>query len=205
MKQDKVKYVRVSTLGQKIDRQLNFKGIIISDKCSGAIAFEDRNGGKKVLEMVRAGKIKELHVHSLSRLGRDLLDILKTIRELTAQGCPLIIENEGIRTLDASGNESITSKLLISILAALAETERSLLKERQLEGIAIAKRQGRYKGRPKGTGMTPEELIKKHPKTARELRLGESLRRAARLGNVSLNTAQRVKAALQQCDLTIKS
>jgi len=196
----KVMYQRVSTHDQDFLSQSknanNFDGLVLSEKVSGAIPFFERNQGKKIKELVEQGKVKELYVFSLDRLGRGLLDILKTIQFLTEHRCNVILEREGIRTLNENGEENLASKLLINILGAVAQTERELILERQREGIANAKKRGKYKGRKKGSGMTREELISKHKKVAQELMAGESLRRAAAIGGVSLGTAQRVNRAL---------
>jgi DNA invertase Pin-like site-specific DNA recombinase len=198
MKNMKAKYVRVSTTDQNVDRQMEFEGEVFFDQCSGAIPFSERNAGKRIIELIQKGKLRELHAHSLDRMGRDTVDILNTIKFLSSNQCALVLEKEGIRTLNADGKENIASKLLISILGAVAETERALIRERQREGIAIAKRKGKFKGRKKGTSISDEDLIIKYKKVATELQAGESLRRAAALGGVSLGTAQRVSSALYQ-------
>lgn len=190
------KYARVSTLEQNVERQIEFDGKVFIDSCSGAIPFSERNAGKKIIELVQKRKIEELHVHSLDRMGRDTIDILQTIKYLSKNQCTLVLDKEGIRTLNADGKENLASKLLISILGAVAQTERELIRERQREGIALAKKRGEYKGRKKGSGMSTAELLDKHKKVVRELTSGESLRRAAALSGVSLGTVQRVSKAL---------
>ena len=191
------KYVRVSTIEQNVDRQLEFEGKVFVDKCSGGIPFSDRNAGKRVIELVQNGQITELHAHSLDRIGRDTVNILNTIKFLSSHQCALVLEKEGIRTLNSDGKENIAGKLLISILGAVAETEKALIRERQREGIEIAKRKGKFRGRKKGTTISDTDLIIKYKKVASELQAGESLRRAAALGGVSLGTAQRVSLAIK--------
>ena len=194
----RVKYIRVSSFEQNIERQRDFPGEEIIDRCSGAIPFSERNGGKKIIELVNAGLVEEIYVHSLDRLGRSLTNILSTINFLSSSGCSIVFEKEGIRTLNSDGKENIATKLLISILGAVAESERELIRERQREGIEIAKRKGKFKGRKKGTSISDKDLIAKYKKVVIELQAGESLRRAAALGGVSLGTAQRVNAAVNR-------
>tara|TARA_R110002050_G_scaffold158381_1_gene287660 strand:- start:901 stop:1524 length:624 start_codon:yes stop_codon:yes gene_type:complete len=193
----KAKYARVSTDEQNVERQIDFDGQVFIDRCSGSIPFSERNAGKRIIELIQKGKLRELHAHSLDRMGRDTIDILNTIKFLSSNQCALVLEKEGLRTLNADGKENIASKLLISILGAVAETEKALIRERQREGIEIAKRKGKFKGRKKGTSISDEDLIVKYKKVATELKAGESLRRAAALGGVSLGTAQRVSFALK--------
>ena len=144
-------YARVSSLEQKTARQLvSTDGMkVFEDKCSGSISFQDRPAGRMVIDTMMAGDLEELVVHSLDRLGRDLLDILKTIELFTEHAVPILIQKEGLRTLDHDGNQNPTSRLVISVLGVVAEMERAQIRDRQLEGIAKAK--GLYVGRKSGT------------------------------------------------------
>jgi DNA invertase Pin-like site-specific DNA recombinase len=194
----KAKYIRVSTTEQNIDRQLvNSReyDYIYKDRVSGSVSFFDRQAGAQVKKAVVAGDLTELHVVSIDRLGRDIGDILHVVDFLSRYGVNLLVENLGMYSLTA-GQPNPTFKLIVSVLGNVAEMERQSLLERQRQGIAIAKAKGIYRGRANGTVMTDEELLAKHRVVVRELRNGESLRRAARLGGVSLGTAQKVKKAL---------
>jgi DNA invertase Pin-like site-specific DNA recombinase len=84
-------------------------------------------------------------------------------------------------------------KMIISVLGNVAEMERTNMLERQKQGIEIAKAKGKYKGRLYGSMMSDEEFLAKYRKVKQELENGESLRRAAKLGECSLGTAQKVK------------
>ena len=87
----KVIYKRVSSVGQNLDRQIKIGLTPIEDVCSGSVAFKDRTGGKQILAMEG---LKELHVHSIDRLGRNTLDILQTIQTLTTKGVNVISEKK---------------------------------------------------------------------------------------------------------------
>ena len=146
-------YARVSSLDQKTDRQLtSIEGMkVFEDHCSGSIPFQERPSGRRVIDTMMSGDLEELVVHSLDRLGRDLLDILRTIELFTEHTVPIRIQKEGLRTLDDDGRQNPTSRLVISVLGVVAEMERSQIRERQLEGIAIAKAKGAYVGRKPGS------------------------------------------------------
>ena len=146
-------YARVSSLDQKTDRQLTLtKGMkVFEDKCSGSLPFQDRPAGKMVIDTMIKGDLEQLVVHSLDRLGRDLLDILKTIELFTEHTVPILIQKEGLRTLDDDGRQNPTSRLVISVLGVVSEMEKSQIRERQLEGIALAKARGAYVGRRPGS------------------------------------------------------
>jgi DNA invertase Pin-like site-specific DNA recombinase len=139
----RVGYVRVSTLDQNTERQLD--GIEL-DK-----VFTDHASGKDTarpeltacLDYVREGDT--LLVHSMDRLARSLVDLRQTVDRLTARGVAVRFVKEGLTfTRDESDPCSV---LMLSIMGAVAEFERSMILERQREGIAIAKRAGKYKGR----------------------------------------------------------
>jgi len=137
-----VAYIRVSTLDQNTDRQL--EGLTF-DK-----SFTDKASGKDVarpqlqaaLEYLREGDT--LHVHSMDRLARNVYDLKGIVNALTSKGVLVKFHKEG---LTFTGEDSPMSNLLLSMLGAVAEFERSLIRERQREGIAIAKNKGIYKGR----------------------------------------------------------
>lgn len=102
-----------------------------------------------VIDALRNGEFTELVlvVHSLHSPGRDLLDILQTIEVFNEEGVPIYLRSEGLRTLNADGKPNPTAKMVISILEAVAEIERAQIRERQMEGIAVAKAKSKYVGR----------------------------------------------------------
>jgi DNA invertase Pin-like site-specific DNA recombinase len=140
----RIGYKRVSTLDQSTARQLD--GILL-DK-----SFEDKASGKDTnrpqlqaaLSYCREGDT--LVCHSMDRLARSLVDLRRIVKELTDRGITVEFAKENLRF---TGADSPMSVLLLSLLGAVAEFERSLILERQREGIAIAKASGRYKGRRK--------------------------------------------------------
>ena len=138
----KIGYIRVSTEHQETVRQqeimVNY-GVdrIFSEKISGANT--DRPQLKAMFDYVREGDT--LYVESISRLGRSTKDLLNIIDSLTAKGVTLISNKENIDT------NSPTGKFMLTVFAALSQLEREQLRQRQREGIEIAKVQGKYTGR----------------------------------------------------------
>ena len=189
------KYIRVSTPEQNTARQKD--GLIpIVDICSGSIPFEDRKGGEALMRKSQLGFVGSISVQSIDRLGRNTLDILTTIKMFTRQGVNIISQKEGLQTLLPDGTENPTSKLMIGILGTLAEFELSRIKERQAEGIAKAKARGVYKtnggNRSKET-KTKFLSKKKNALCLKELKRGNSVRRAAKLAGISKITATKVR------------
>ena len=191
----KALYIRVSTLEQNTDRQTE-KGIkTYLDKISGSVAFNKRPEAKKLLAEVEKGRINEIQVHSIDRLGRNTLDIMQTIQTLTEKGVNVISKKEGLQTI-VDGKENPISKMMIGILGTLAEFELTRIKERQAEGIEKAKKKGVYVGRGEGTEESAEVFLNKAKsrKIIKYLSQGESIRRTALLSNSSINTVRKVKA-----------
>jgi DNA invertase Pin-like site-specific DNA recombinase len=192
---EKVHYIRVSTLEQNTDRQkeIVFGALVFEDKESGTIEFKKRSKGAQIWEMASEGKIEELYVHSIDRLGRNTLDILNTIQYLTSKGVNVKSKKEGFETM-IEGKENPIAKLMIGILATLSEFELSRMKERQSEGIAKAKQRGVYKtnGGNKKTESDAQFLAKASTKKIIKYYLqGNSLRATAKLSERSLSTTQK--------------
>lgn len=147
-----VGYVRVSSAEQNEARQLEaLTGVdkTFIDKVSGRSA--DRPKLIEMVEWVREGDT--VRVASLDRLARNLDDLRRLVSELTDRGVRVEFLKEG---LTFTGDDSAMSKLLLSVMGAFAEFERSLIRERQAEGIAIARANGVYKGRKKS--LTAEQV-----------------------------------------------
>lgn len=152
-----VGYMRVSTVIQNTARQLDGVALdkVFEDKASGKNT--DRPQLTACMSHLREGD--RLHVHSMDRLCRNLDDLRRIVKDLTARGVIVKFHKEG---LIFTGEDSPMSNLLLSMLGAVAEFERSIILERQREGIAIAKADGRYKGRkPILTGDRVKELQKR--------------------------------------------
>lgn len=145
-------YIRVSSIDQNEHRQL------IDIKCDKI--FTEKKSGKdtnrpklqELIEYVRDDDI--VHVHSLDRLARNLDDLRKTVKTLTDKGVSIRFHKEN---LTFTGEDSPMSTLLLSVIGSFAEFERALIKERQAEGIALAKKAGKYKGRKKA--LNEDQLI----------------------------------------------
>lgn len=202
----KVLYTRISTFEQKSDRQTqNAKeyNIIIEDKCSGATPFFEREGGKRIEKMVSKGQVTSLFVHQIDRLGRNLLDILNTISYFNKKGICIHFIQQGLRTLNDDGTENQISKMIISILGVVAEMERNLIKERQKEGIAIAKANGIYKGRKSGTSISTLDFLNKpkNKKAIEFIKIGKLKKsEVAKITGLHINTITKINKALNKLE-----
>lgn len=143
----KIGYARVSTEDQNLARQLeefdklNLKKVF-TDKSSGKDI--NREGFQQMMDYVREGD--ELYVLSMDRLARSTLDLLAVTQTLKDKGVSVHFLKENVHIVP-HGKESAMSDLLLAMLGAVAQFERSLIRERQAQGIALAKKRGVYKGR----------------------------------------------------------
>jgi len=137
-----VGYIRVSSFDQNPNRQL--EGIKLDKKFIDKASGKDINRPalEELINYVREDDI--VVVHSMDRLARNLDDLRKIVKKLTTQNIQVKFLKEN---LIFAGDDSPMANLLLSVMGAFAEFERSLIKERQMEGILLAKKKGLYKGR----------------------------------------------------------
>ena len=151
----RIGYIRISSTDQNHQRQL--EGVELDkcfiDKASGRDTF--RPELSTMLNYIREGDT--IYVHSMDRLARNLDDLRGLVNQITKQQIRVEFIKEG---LCFNGDDTPMSKLLLSVMGAFAEFERSLIKERQLEGIAIAKKKGLYKGRKPSLSNEQKIMLK---------------------------------------------
>lgn len=144
MQGQRIGYIRVSTLDQTEARQLDGMELakVFTDKASGKDA--KRPQLELLMSFVRTGDT--VVVHSMDRLARNLDDLRRIVQTLTGKGVRIEFVKEH---LSFTGEDSPMANLMLSVMGAFAEFERTLIHERQREGIALAKQRGAYKGRKK--------------------------------------------------------
>src|SRR5699024_5519865 len=174
--------------------------LVYWDKVSGTVPFEDREDASKLLADAEAGRIEEVEVHSIDRLGRDAINVLRTIKRFTEWGVNIRSKKEGLNTLLDNGDQNPMAKLLVSVLSTLAEIDYNNRREAQRVGIERAKAAGKYNGRANGTSLSNAQLVAKHADIVAELNRGETIRRTAKLTGRSTNTVQRVRKALYRLE-----
>ncbi|ARO87962.1 transposase [Nitrosospira lacus] len=162
MKTQRIGYTRVSSLDQNAERQLD--GIELD------ITFTDKASGKDTKRPQLQAALKHarlgdtLIAHSMDRLARNCEDMLRIVRELNDKGVSVEFVKENMTF--AAGKDDPRSTLMFTMLSAFSQFERSMIKERQREGIAIAKSKGVYKGgKPK---LTQEQVTILREKAAAE-------------------------------------
>lgn len=201
----KINYVRISSGSQSNDIQvfnLPSENKVFKDTISGSIAFSERSEGAKIIELVKEGRIDEIYINDISRIGRDNIDVLNMIQFFTENGVNLISRREGLSTM-IEGKVNPIASLIIGILSTLAQHELERLKERQREGIARAKDRGVYSSHGGNRKEeTREEFLAKSDtkKIIKYLNEGNSLRRSALLSKASLGKVQKVARVLEEIE-----
>jgi DNA invertase Pin-like site-specific DNA recombinase len=196
----KARYNRISTPNQNLERQIakqNPDEVLFNDIVSGSVAFSEREKGMELINLIESGVIDFISVSSVDRLGRGLNDIINTLSYFSSKGVTLRVDNLGLESITL-GKANPTFNLIISVMANVAQMERETLLERQREGIAIARANGVYKGRIKGTIETDAEVLAKYRDVAKFLKMGKSLRDVKSRCSVSLGTVQKVKQILSK-------
>ncbi len=176
MASQRIGYIRVSSLDQNTERQLD--GIALGKVFTDKASAKDTNRPqlRAALNHVRAGDT--LIVHSMDRLARNVEDMLRLVREMNDRDVSVEFIKENMSF--TAGNEDPRSTLMFTMLSAFAQFERSLIKERQREGIALAKAKGNvYKGRK--PALSPEKV----PCFARERAGSKKVRARERVWNKS--------------------
>lgn len=142
MKGQHIGYIRVSTVDQQTARQLDGLTLdkVFIDHASGR--SRNRPALREMLDYVREGDT--IHVHSMDRLARNVDDLRQLVDSLTGRGVRVYFRREG---MEFAGDDNAMSRLLLTMLGAVAEFSRAQLLENQREGIAKAKAAGKYKGR----------------------------------------------------------
>lgn len=200
-------YIRVSSESQNVDRQEqalkdwaiktgSTETQTIIEKVSGSISTTQRQFNR----IFKMENVKRVVVQDIDRLGRDTIDILQTIKKLTEKRINVTVTALGMDTLLPNGKENDSFKIVLSVMATLAELERTKIRERQQQGIAQAKKKGVYAGRKKGAVKSTDKFINENKAVIKELSKDDhlSLRKIALLTGKSLNHVQKVKKVLSE-------
>ena len=200
-------YARVSSAGDRQDTSRQVSDLekyaaasgldvvkIFEEKASGA--KDDREVLADCIAALRAGEANTLLLSELSRLGRSVRKILDVTEDLTKASVNIHILDLNIDTLLPDGKENPVAKMLLTVLGLGAEIERKNIVSRLNSGRQLAIERGVQLGRPVGSGMTDEELLRKYPTVVKRLKKGLSVRDTAAACDVSTYTVQKVKKVL---------
>lgn len=193
-----LRYNRVSSVSQNLDRQQqnnqNYT-YVFEDRVSGTVPLFDRKYGMYIKEYVEQGQVDEISVHSIDRLARNLRDLLEVIEFFHSYNVSLYIENLGLKTL-VDGKMNYTIKMIISMVGSLSEVENEARRDRQMEGIAVAKSLNKYKNRkPRGKESTLD-FLQKHKQAVGLLEQGFKGSHVCKICHLNKNTVSKIKRHL---------
>lgn len=205
---DVVILTRVSKESQSYDRQIkdlrayagrmNYNVVAeFNEKISGATKNEDRLALTQLSKFTESNKVSKILVWELSRLGRNTLEVLKSLDLFHTKGISLYVLNYNIETLNEDGTINPMAQMMCTMLAEFSRAERAAIFQRLASGYKKHLSSGGRVGRLKGVCLNSESLIEKHKETVKFLKKGRSIRETARLVGKSTRTVLKVKHALK--------
>lgn len=200
-------YARVSstTDRQNTERQIydltkyaEYKGMEVvktfEEKVSGAKKNNERHIFVEALDYCKTNKIDIFLVSELSRLGRNAFEVLETVKMLVDEGINLYMQKEQFTLLDEECKPSMFAPIMIATLSTCAQLERENIKYRLNSGRQLYINNGGKLGRKEGSIKSKEEKSEEYKQVIKLLKQGISIRKTAKLCDVSVSTVQRLKA-----------
>jgi DNA invertase Pin-like site-specific DNA recombinase len=205
---DVVILTRVSKDSQSYDRQIedlrNFASIKqynivgeFNEKISGASKNEDRVALNALHNLIENIEVNKILIWELSRLGRNTLEVLKSLEVFHDKGISLYIHNYNIETLNDDGSINPMAQILVTLLAEFSRVERTAIQQRLASGYRKHIDSGGKVGRVKNVSMTKDQLLEKHKDILKYLNKGRSIRETAMMVGKSTRTVLKVKFAFE--------
>lgn len=200
-------YSRVSTVTQDYKRQteelkeyaskMAFDVVgIFEEKISGAKNNEERPQLTAMVQFIKENHINKVLCWELSRIGRNTIEVLKTIKLLNDNCISLYIKNYHIETLNDKCEINPLSQFMIQILTSVSEMEKTTIRQRVKSGYDQFRKNGGKVGRKEGFKKDDEAVLKEHKDVVKELKAGLSIRKAMKITGKSNGTVQKIKKIL---------
>jgi DNA invertase Pin-like site-specific DNA recombinase len=204
---DVVILTRVSKESQSYQRQISDLSVYaermeykvvgeFNEKISGATKNEDRLALTQLVKFTETNKVSKILVWELSRLGRNTLEVLKSLETFHSKGISLFVLNYNIETLNTDGTINPMAQMMCTMLAEFSRAEKSAIQQRLTSGYKKHRADGGRVGRIKGVTMESSLMLEKHKETVKFLKKGRSIRETALLVKQSTRTVQKVKKAM---------
>ncbi len=202
-------YSRVSTSSQDFQRQTNelmdfsaYNGWevlrVFEEKISGAKLNEERPQLMKMIDFIKENNIDKVLCWELSRLGRNTLEVLKTINLFNDKCISLYIKNHNIETLNDKCEVNPMSQFMIQILTSISEMEKSTIRQRIVSGYDNFRKQGGKVGRKEGFKKVDEVILVENKEVVKLLKQGYSIRKVMKLTDKSSGLVQKVKRLITE-------
>ena len=200
-------YARVSTQIQDYKRQtqelkefsqtMGWQVVkVFEEKVSGAKNNEDRPKLVEMVQFIKINKIDKVLCWELSRIGRNTIEVLKTIKLLNENCISLYIKNHNLETLNEKCEINPLSQFMIQILTSVSEMERTTIKQRIKSGYENYRKNGGKVGRKEGFRKDADLLLNEHKDIVKLLKQGLSVRKVMKLTDKSSGTVQKIKKLL---------
>lgn len=198
---------RVSSQSQDNQRQVsNLKQVsiekgwkvkrVFEEKVSGTVKSTNRKEFTKILEYTEQNNIKLVLISEISRIGRKVVDVLNVVDNFHRQGIAIYVQQFNMVSM-VDGKENPMVMLLLQMMSIGAEMENNLRKNRQSEGIALAKLQQKYSGRATGSRANKDKQLQKYADVVDLIQKSDlSIRRISSITGRSINTVRKVKQLL---------
>lgn len=197
-------FTRVSKRTQEYQRQISDLTTIaqkqgwevvavIAEKITGVKDNEERDGIEELIKLCESQPIQKVLITEVSRLGRRPSQTHQTLEYLTQKRISIYISQYNIETLLPNGKLNPAASMIFAITADMARQERENLSERIKSGMEEAKRQGKPIGRKEGKLYSESDLRAKYAKPLRDLKQGISIRKVAKIHDISPDTVQCIK------------
>ena len=198
----KVKYNRVSTILQTGNRFLedtDTYDLVLLDKVSGTVGFKHRPKGKELSKLIEDGKVSELVVEELSRLGRNTGDVIRTLEWMEEKSVNVIVRNLGLQSRP-NGKKNPIWKMISSVMSSMYEMELENIKERTMVGRQVYVQKGGVLGRPNGTTETEKKFLEKEQTKMiiKNLKKGLTIREIGKICDCSNKTIIKTKKILSK-------
>jgi len=202
-------YSRVSTITQDYKRQteelkeyahkMGFQVVsIFEEKISGGKYNEERPKLMAMINFIKENKIDKVLCWELSRIGRNTIEVLKTIKLLNDNCISLFIKNYNIETLNEKCEINPLSQFMIQILTSVSEMEKTTIRQRVKSGYDSFRKAGGKVGRKEGFRKDTDALLAEHKDAVKLLKQGLSVRKVMKLCDKSSGTIQKVKKLIEQ-------
>ena len=151
-----------------------------------------------MIKDIENGKFNYVIIHSVDRLGRNVVEMQKQLNWFIENGVQIFAENIRMELLNEDGSMNSIAKMIIDLLGSVAGLELEAIKERQNQGIKIAKAKGVYKGRKVGAVMADEDYLTRHKDIVELLNDGLSMNKVSKYTKKAFVTVKKVKLRMIQ-------
>ncbi|WP_288371444.1 recombinase family protein [uncultured Algoriphagus sp.] len=197
-------FSRVSTSNQDYTRQtvelqeyankMNWEVMgVFEEKISGGKKNKDRSGLMEMINFIKSNEVNKVLCWELSRIGRNTLEVLKTIQILNENCISLYIKNYSIETLNDKCEINPLSQFMIQVLTSISEMEKSTIRQRVKSGYDQYRKNGGKVGRKNGYQKSDEQILQENKEVVKLLKQGYSIRKVMKLTDRSSGTVQKVK------------